>query len=631
MNDIKFSDEDLKLIKHLIVEITGSQQFAENSNDIIIQNISRRMKFKRCSKIQEYLKYIASHQSEIDFLISAMTIHTTSWFRELPHYKSLESKLQSMGSSLIGKKIRFLSAACSTGEELYSAGCVLESFRQKYLGFDYELVGIDIDPLSLQKAQSAQYTIDDFQQIPRNYQSYFLLKANTKNKAYQIDPQIRKRTRFSSENLLENSELLKSSFDFIFCRNVLIYFNQMQVSQIITNLSQLLKADGQLTLGHSESISAKEFKLSGIGGSSYVHQEYALELMGLKEKQKAEIKLLIVDDSKMIRKWVIETLSEKPSIRCFEAESAEAASLLLQKSTYDIILLDLNMPGQNGISWLREQRHSGMRTPVILFTDMSTQDAPQILEALEGPAQDYFNKNSIRLTPDDFINRIENIAQSPHKSFHTLGSTHDLNSSKAESKPDLILIGASTGGTEALCSLLKNMPENSPPIVCIQHIPSEFSSAFYLNLSKKSSLKISQMNQDTELKNGFLYMPVGDYHLGIENRSGGIHFYKSYSEKLNTHRPSISFLFQSACLLTNKNVMAILLTGMGKDGSRALLDLKNSGAFTMIQDEASSVVWGMPGEASKLGAAIYTGNIQQLRQVILDSIRISQNKKTVNF
>jgi chemotaxis response regulator CheB/chemotaxis methyl-accepting protein methylase len=615
-----FLPAERELVFKMAREITGTAFSERSRHEVIITNVIKRVNMTGCSNLTRYLDFITQHPTELDHLISAMTIHTTSWFREMPHFRLLEDRLRELGSHLIGQKFRFLSAACSSGEELYSLGCILESYRRHFVGFEYELYGFDLDPISLEKAKSGVYEIERFDTIPRAYQPYFLYKKKTIHKTFSIDPQIRKRSFFSTINLqnLENAEL--PQFDQIFCRNVLIYFRPEEVERTAEKLFKFLKPNGFLSFGHCESISTKKFSVTCIGNSTYTR----LDISKFKTENSQSLNVLVVDDSPSILKWVRGVLVAH-EIGCDTAESAAAATQYLKSHVVDLVILDFNMPDKSGLEWLTEQRQNAFQTPVVLFTDVQTQDAPQILEALEGLAQDYMNKSWVGSAPEEFVARIKSIVASGRNKFKKLDQQASLMQSPIERAPfedaDLILVGASTGGTEAMSTLLAQMPAGCPPVICVQHIPKEFAEAFFKRLCALSGLKPGNTRNGQELLPGHLYMPLVEAHIGIHQVGEKLTCYLSNAEKIFSQKPSVDFLFQSASFLTKKKIVAALLTGMGKDGAAGMLELKKIGAYTLAQDENSSLVWGMPGEAHKIGAVKYLGDLHHLRMAMFATLQ----------
>lgn len=613
--------QDRETIFRLANDLTGISADKVDRFDVLIQNVSRRIMAVRCGSLQRYLAYITDHPSELDYLISALGIHTTSWFRELPHYRNLESHLmEKLSRSDGGFKFRLLSAACSSGEELYSFGMVLETFRRRMRGFDYELVGVDVDPLSIQRAESGTYRIDDPGVIPHIYRRFLTGRSSQAGDQLVIDPQIRSRASFHVANLTQPFPAHSGLFDHIVCRNMLIYFSDEIIDRIVRNLLEILSPSGLLTLGHCEVIDGRSFDLACLGNSTYerssAHTREQGELAG---------KVLVVDDSPSVRLWLTNLL-KNTGLEAITVGSAEEAGDYLLKNGVDLITLDMNLPGQHGLGWLADQRKIGLSVPVIVFTEVSPTEAPNVLDALSGHAQDYVNKSLVGVDGGELIDRIIGLIQAHRSRMERRMERKSESSPRAHlqlrvSRPEAILIGASTGGTNALTHILARLPEDCPPVICVQHIPEEFASAFRDRLAAVSGLRIGNLNKPAPLLPGHLYLPVTDAHVGIRRSGDRLIAYLSNDDRIMGHRPSVDYLFQSAALLKEQRVLACLLTGMGKDGARGLLELRQIGAITLAQDEQSSVVWGMPGEAVRLGAPMAVGGPNELRAWIQLAIR----------
>ncbi len=622
-HNLRQSDRDL--IFDLAHKLTGTAEVQSTRHEIVITNVLRRMSQVGKPNLLSYLNYVSENEAELSHFISAVTIHTTGWFREMPHYKRMEQRLSLNPSKLIGKKIRLLSAACSTGEELYSFGMIFETFRRQIPGFDYELIGFDVDPICVQRADTGFYAINDLSGIPQVYR-HFLIPRRSGEANYVIEPEIRRRSYFHVGNLLDTETMIHDPFDYVVCRNVLIYFSEEKINSIIAHLLSLVKSDGALTLGHSESIDARRFNLVAQGESTYRRADETA-ILPMREKP---ITVLAIDDSSWVRMWLATALADH-GIKVITADSVESATELMSRNKYDLITLDLNLPGQNGIEWLTRVRKEGITVPVIILTETRAEQAPEVLEALSGSSQDYVNKSQLGANSQEFVDRIQGLVRAYRNRADNdqKPATFEEFKMKAQlqlTHPDLILVGASTGGTDALCQLLEKMPANCPPIVCVQHIPREFASAFLDRLAKSSGLKPASPEKGKELLNDHIYLSTIDAHIGVRLGGDKINVYYSHGDKVSGHRPSVDYLFQTASFLRNKRVLACLLTGMGRDGAQGLLELKRNGALTMAQDERSSIVWGMPGEAVRLGAPMVVGNLRELREILMQSIRMNAPK-----
>jgi chemotaxis response regulator CheB/chemotaxis methyl-accepting protein methylase len=624
MSEITLRQFDRDLIFDLGHKLTGTMEVQSTRHEIVISNVMRRMAQIGKTNLISYLSYVSENESELSHFISAVTIHTTSWFREMPHYRRLERNLSLTPSKLQGRKLRLLSAACSTGEELYSFGMILESFRRLYLEFDYELVGFDVDPICVQRSDSGFYNISDINIIPQVYR-HLLIPRNVGDNNYIIDPDIRKRCTFHVGNLLDPDSFIDDPFDNVVCRNVLIYFSEEKVNLIVSNLLSVVRPDGALTLGHSESIDARRFNLLAMGESGYKRLDET-SILPLREKP---ITVLSIDDSSWVRLWLATALAEH-GIKVITTDTIESASELLSRNKFDLITLDTNLQGKSGLAWLVELRKQNVKIPVMLLTETRAEQATEILESLSTGSQDYVNKSQLGQNSQEFVDRITGLV----KAYRNRADMGHKPATYAEFKnkspvqlfyPDLIVVGASTGGTEALCQVLAHLPPNPPPIVVVQHIPREFSSAFLERLARTTGLQAGAPEKGKDIAPGHIYLSTLDAHIGVRQHGDKMNVYYSHGDKISSHRPSVDYLFQTASFLRGKRILAFLLTGMGRDGAQGLLELKRNGALTLAQDERSSIVWGMPGEAVRLGAPMILGNLHELNQVLIQALNLEKH------
>ncbi len=625
MNTINFSEEEKEIIYSIAEKITGTCQTGKYRRGILASNIARRIMATRTSDLEQYLEVVWSNPEEMSEFISALTIHTTHWFRENNHYQRLEQLLAREGFNLDGEKFRLLCAATSTGEEAFSFGLVLENMRRLVPGFEYEIVARDLDPVSVGKAQKAIYKItDDLKKIKENYRRFLLFGTGKTKGFFTVDKDIRNRIRFEVRSLVDPVDDKEPLFDWVVCRNVLIYFKPDDVEKIIRKLITQVKPAGTLVLGSSESIEPKKYELHSVGNSSYVRSEIP------KEGKSSKHRVLVIDDSSTIRLRMTKILST--AFKVVAVGSADEATDYLKINKVDVITLDLNMPGKDGQTWLLEQRRSGMTTPVTIVSGASPTEVQSVLNALGDGAQDCIDKAELQGDTDLIIGRLNALID---------GNVNRrlLNQKKRGPKvsnkgfvvkppyPDLILIGASTGGTEALCNMLKTFSANCPPILAVQHIQPGFAKGFAERLATVSGLTLGQSRDGVELQSNHLYMAHGDYHIGVRQKDGKCFLQVANNPPVNRHRPSVDFLFQAAQFVKG-HIFAAILTGMGADGAKGLLGLKQLGATTFAQDENSCVVFGMPKEAIKLGAAGFVGEPYEIRREMDKVLLDLEAKKT---
>ncbi|MET1255055.1 protein-glutamate methylesterase/protein-glutamine glutaminase [Aliikangiella maris] len=329
------------------------------------------------------------------------------------------------------------------------------------------------------------------------------------------------------------------------------------------------------------------------------------------EQQIKSIKVLVVDDSAFIRMLLTQILEQDPLIKVVAtAVDPFDAREKIKKYQPDVITLDVEMPKMDGLTFLKNiMRLRPM--PVIMVSTLTQAGAEITLQALNLGAFDFVGKpstdvkDSILMLADELIEKVKAAAKC---------NTAALESSKRSRKRlirdnqngecELIAIGASTGGTEAIHSIITQLPVNMPPIVIVQHIPDVFSTSYARRLDNESHMIVTEVRQPTRLMPGNAYLAPGHMHMEVKRkRDDELWAVLQDSPRVNRHKPSVEVLFHSLIDSVRQNCVAVLLTGMGSDGSQALLDVRNMGALTIAQNEESSVVWGMPGKAVELGAA----------------------------
>jgi two-component system chemotaxis response regulator CheB len=610
--------DDTELLYELAEKLTGTCQDGKFRHQVIVTNVRRRMHVVGAGTIPDYLAFASEDDGEFQHLISALTIHTTSWFREAPHFDALERDLLKEGSALSRRRYRALSAACSTGEEAYTLALVLESIRERFPGFEYEISGSDVDLVSVKRSANALYSVDAIKQIPHRFHR-FLLKGQGKHEGqFSLSKEIRKRCSFKTNNLKEFQSPQGLQYDFVLCRNVLIYFSPADVDTIVKKLLSIVTPSGVLCVGHSEALDHTKYQLRPLGNARYS----PFPKGGQTSTTNGEITVLVVDDSATVRASLLKLLS-RSKLKATAVASADEATKFLQLNQVDLITLDLHMPGVSGQTWLRSQRAAGMRTPVSIISGASPAEAIEVLGALESGAQDYIDKASIQGNGEDIVERLTALGQQ-YRTIQSKGANRSAPRREEKPfkivRPELIMIGASTGGTECLTRMLRNMPRDCPPLLVTQHISAAFSEPFAKRLAQSCGLTLGDPKDGVKLECGTLYMALGDYHLGVTERKGDVVLKISAEGPINRHRPSVDFLFQSASTVKTSKIFAAILTGMGADGAHGLQALHLKGCMTLAQDEDSCVVFGMPKEAIKLGAARFIGAPEEIREQLDKSL-----------
>lgn len=332
------------------------------------------------------------------------------------------------------------------------------------------------------------------------------------------------------------------------------------------------------------------------------------------------VRVLVVDDSALVRKVMSAMLASDPDI---EVVGTAADPLIAREKIKllnpDVLTLDVEMPHMDGLTFL-ENLMRLRPMPVVMVSSLTTEGAEVTLRALELGAVDFFPKPTTDLasaltdgaqvmcakvklaaqTRPRVRTTVQKLVVPPRLSADAV-LPRALAGMRRGGSP-IIAIGASTGGTEAIRVVLEAMPPDAPPILVTQHIPEAFSGPFAARMNKCSAMRVCEASDGQPIQSGHAYIAPGNRHL-LMMWDGARYVCRLHDgPQVNRHKPSVDVLFRSIAA-SRADAIAVLLTGMGDDGARGLLELHQAGASTLVQDEDSSVVWGMPGAAWKLGAA----------------------------
>lgn len=342
-----------------------------------------------------------------------------------------------------------------------------------------------------------------------------------------------------------------------------------------------------------------------------------------------KIKVLVVDDSPVFRALLAQLINSDPELEVVAmAEDPYQARDLIKIHNPDVLTLDIEMPKMNGVQFLKNlMRLRPM--PVVMISTLTQHGAEPTLTALELGAVDYFPKPAVDNTGDmvnykDHINDKIKMAAGANvfqdRTKHAPSQTIAPNNLRT--KVEVIAIGASTGGTEAVRQVLSALPSGLPPIVITQHISAMFSASFAQRLNDNSEIQVKELSASkAPLVNGCAYVAPGDKHLVVIKR--GQHLYCQLDDRptVNRHKPSVDVMFDTVAETVGKNAIGVILTGMGQDGARGMLKMREEGAMTIAQDKASSVVWGMPRVAVEMNAAQQVLSLKQIPQEICDCLK----------
>lgn len=313
------------------------------------------------------------------------------------------------------------------------------------------------------------------------------------------------------------------------------------------------------------------------------------------------IKLLVVDDSAFMRKIISDLIDDIPGIQVGGiARNGLDALEAIPKIKPDIITLDIEMPKLNGIETLKSIKEK-YNIPVIMLSSFAGRDIT--IEALELGALDFIEKpTDLNSNLDDFRDELEiKIKSISSKAIAKpiKGRFKSRTTGKALHKQiDAVVIGASTGGPKALTEVLKKLPANiQVPIFIVQHMPKGFTTSFAERLDKESELKVVEAEDNMQIEKGVAYLAPGDYHMEVD----GNRIKLNMNEKIYGVRPAVDYLFASAARTYKHNLLGVIMTGMGRDGAEGMKAIKEMGGCNIAQNEATSVVYGMPGHAVAKG------------------------------
>jgi len=337
-----------------------------------------------------------------------------------------------------------------------------------------------------------------------------------------------------------------------------------------------------------------------------------------------KIKVLIVDDSILIQSILSKILNaDNDIIVVGMAENPIIARELIKILKPDVIILDIEMPIMDGLTFLSKlMRLNPM--PVIMCSAFTPHCKEVTLEAFNLGVVDIINK-PISESPEVIAKKVKNAATAKINAVRTISDMNTplmVNDNYENLNNSIIAIGSSTGGTEALSAIFQVLPHNIPPVVVTQHLPDGFTKLFVERINKTSKLNIKVAEHGESLRSSHVYVAPAKHHILIERKENK--FIVNLDQTIDgIHRPSVDVMFISIAKECAKNATGVLLTGMGADGAKGLLELKNRGAQTIVQDEATSVVWGMPGTAYELGAASEVLPLQSIPQALIDRLNRS--------
>ena len=351
------------------------------------------------------------------------------------------------------------------------------------------------------------------------------------------------------------------------------------------------------------------------------------------------IKVMIVDDSAVVRQVVVNMLQAEPGIKVIGAASDPLFAIERMKSEWpDVILLDVEMPRMDGITFLKKIM-SERPTPVIICSTLTEAGAATTVEALSAGAATIITKPRVGLkqfmteSMDELTTAIRQAAKIDARRMarrvRTVATAVPARNSAdvilapvreramARTTEHIVAIGTSTGGTQALEAVLSELPAVSPGIVVVQHMPPQFTAAFAARLNSLCEIEVREAVNNDRVVPGCALIAPGGKHMLLVRSGAQYHVEIKDGPPVNRHRPSVDVLFRSVAKCAGKNALGVIMTGMGDDGARGLKEMRDAGAHTVAQDEATCVVFGMPKEAIRLEAAARIEPLDNIARLIL--------------
>jgi two-component system, chemotaxis family, protein-glutamate methylesterase/glutaminase len=368
------------------------------------------------------------------------------------------------------------------------------------------------------------------------------------------------------------------------------------------------------------------------------------------------ISVLVVDDSVVVRRLITDALGGAPDITVVgTAANGLLAQARIDQLKPDVVTMDIEMPQMDGITAVKELRKRHPHLPVIMFSTLSDAGASATLEALAAGATDYVTKpsnigsiaESIAAVREQLVPKIRNLAGRSHPRASGPGRPPLRPSTAAapvriparpasaarqgpRGRVDLIAIGSSTGGPDALARLLTALPADlAVPIVVTQHMPPVFTRMFAERLNRSTPLQVVEAADSMELTAGTVYIAPGDRHLTLQRRAAGTVTQLSGAPPENSCRPAVDVMFRSVAGLYGPAVCAAVLTGMGQDGRNGAKLLRDGGAEVLAQDEATSVVWGMPGAVVAAGLATEVLPLDKIAPTLVGRVKVGRSAAVV--
>lgn len=343
------------------------------------------------------------------------------------------------------------------------------------------------------------------------------------------------------------------------------------------------------------------------------------------------VRVLIVDDSAVVRRLLEELLRDAPGVEVIgTAPNGEIALQKIERLKPDIVTLDVEMPVMDGMQTLRALRDRGSTIRVVMFSPLTQRGGHATLEALTLGADDYITKPSRMSATDETLDELRQELTAKILQFYikrpaAANAQPSQLTMREAARVDIVAIGVSTGGPTALTRILSTLAEDFPcPIVVTQHMPPMFTRLLAERLACKSRLRVEEAGEGSRLEPGVALIAPGGHHMKFRSERGSVVVALDDGPPENSCRPAVDVMFRSAASVYGRNTLAVMLTGMGRDGFEGTKQLKAAGAAVLAQDRATSVVWGMPGYVVEAGLADVVAGIDDIGPAITSLARRSR-------
>jgi chemotaxis methyl-accepting protein methylase/CheY-like chemotaxis protein len=727
-DSLEYTAEELRVVAEAMQNLVSIQTPATDNIVHACQNIDALKSLLRQKSIFDVLQLALVDSKAHDLVVHALTIHTTSWFREP---LILDAAVKQLKASIKnGDEISVLSMACSTGHEVYSIALLL---KEAFPNHPIKIKGIDIDPVSINFAKDAVFKQSEIWQIPLKYHNNLLMGSGPTKDLFTLDEEILSFCSFEVKNICHPLDF-DCKYDLIFCRNVFIYFTTNEIEFIKTSVHRRLKESGLLCLGVSESLGSNTslftlfkpgiYRVSKTqeilnvpqvnsqqkdGGRSFAKNIIFLnfsQTSAEKLQEKYDRDLTVIDCDGKLSQSQLQIFLRTKTVVCFGVPNLHGHLLksLLEVSFFHLLVvvdpsetnaqlpvdqkkLNLEMEFFSSSDWTKVKsravqildKHSRVKflkkEPVKVLVAEDEHDVAELyaeffsdsgfavkvcydgfkaLEQLEIDRFDFlvsdFNmpgmnggtliRAALLKQPhlkcalvSGYLDEGKDIGLGPNiirmakpvimsalvnSVLRSLGALVPPYSPQifTLSRPALIVIGASTGGPQALQHIFHGLSVSNIPIVIVQHISENFHEAFYHNLVRDSGLELQFVDDSTTLQPNKVYVAVKNKHIEVREEFGKIIAYSRVGAPEHGMCPAVDPLFSSVAASVKQTTIGILMTGMGRDGAAGLKKMKAAGHITVVQDEKTSSVYGMPKAATEVHAALMEATLDEIRQII---------------